>query len=107
MRALAILAREESPYLPGVPTAISQGYDVVFGSIRAFVAPAGLSHHVHARLAEALRNAIAAPEHVERMRQLAIAITYQGPEEFARSWAAEEEALRPVIVELTREGRPN
>ncbi len=107
MRALAVLAREESPYLPGVPTALAQGYDVVFGSIRAFVAPAGLPPAVHARLAEALRRVIALPEHIEKMRDLAIAITYQGPEEFARSWAAEEAALRPVIAAIGAASRAN
>lgn len=107
MRAIATLAPAESPYLPGVPTARAQGYDVVFGSIRAFVAPAGLPTAVQARLAEALRRAIAAPEHVARMQELAIAITYQGPEEFARSWAAEEDALRPVIARLAAAGRAN
>lgn len=107
MRALAILATEESPYLPGVPTARSQGYDVVFGSIRAFVAPAGLPPAVRARWAEALRNAIASPEHVARMRELAITITYRGPEEFARSWAAEEAALRPLIDAVGRAARSN
>ena len=105
MRALAILATEESPYMPGVPTARAQGYDVVFGSIRAFVAPAGLPPAVQARLADALRAAIASPEHVARMRELSIGITYQGPEEFARSWAAEEATLRPLIAQLLREGR--
>ena len=107
MRALAVLAREESPYMPGVRTARAQGYDVVFGSIRAFVAPAGLPQGVHERLAEAFRKAIASPEHVARMHELGIGITYQGPEEFARSWAAEEAALRPVIAALSRQGRSN
>ena len=105
MRPLAVMATEESPYMPGVPTARAQGYDVVYGSIRAFVAPAGLPADVHSKLAEAFRRAIASPEHVARMRELGIGITYQGPEEFARSWAAEEAALRPVIARLTREGR--
>ncbi len=107
MRGLAVMAVADSPYMPGVPTARAQGFDVVFGSIRAFVAPAGLPPDVHRTLAEAFRRAIASPEHVEKMRELGIGITYQAPAEFAQSWAAEEAALRPVIARLSQEGRSN
>ena len=61
IRALAVLAPEESPFLPGVPTARSLGFDIVAGSTRAFVAPAGLPPEVKARLATGLRDAIASP----------------------------------------------
>lgn len=103
LRALAVLSRTQSPFLPGVPTALSQGFDVVAGSTRAFVAPAGLPPAMRDRLATALERAIATPEHEEKMRQLAIPITFQGPEGFARYWAEEEAVLAPLIAELTRE----
>jgi len=105
MRAFAVLSPQESPFLPGVPTARAQGYDIVAGSTRAFVGPAGLPPEVQARLAGALERAIKTPEHAERMQQLNIPITFQGPEGFAAYWAREEEELRPLIAELTREGR--
>ncbi|HEY4250733.1 MAG TPA: tripartite tricarboxylate transporter substrate binding protein [Roseomonas sp.] len=104
MRAIAVLAREESPFLPGIPTATAQGYEVVAGSTRAFVGPAGLAPAVQARLAQALERAIAKPEHAERMRQLSIPITFRGPEGFARYWVEEERTLGPLVAELTREG---
>lgn len=105
MRAIAVLSREESPFLPGVATAVAQGYDIVAGSTRAFVGPAGLPTQVQARLAQALERAIASPEHAERMRQLNIPITFQGPEGFARYWMEEERTLGPLVAELTREGQ--
>jgi tripartite-type tricarboxylate transporter receptor subunit TctC len=107
VRALAVLAPQESPFLPGVPTARAQGYDIIAGSTRAFVAPAGLPGDVRGRLAGALERAIASPEHAERMQQLNIPITYEGPEGFARYWAEEERTLVPLIAELTRAGRAN
>ncbi|MBW6400066.1 tripartite tricarboxylate transporter substrate binding protein [Roseomonas sp. HJA6] len=104
-RALAVLAPQESPFLPGVPTARAQGYDIVAGSTRAFVAPAGLPPEVKDRLATALERAILSPEHAEKMRQLNIPITFQGPNGFAAYWEEEERTLRPLIEELAREGR--
>lgn len=105
MRAIAVLSPQESPFLPGVPTARSQGYDIVAGSTRAFVGPAGMPPDVQARLAGALERAIKTPEHEERMRQLNIPITFQGPDGFAAYWAQEERALRPLIEELARAGQ--
>ncbi|MBR0659942.1 tripartite tricarboxylate transporter substrate binding protein [Neoroseomonas oryzicola] len=105
VRAIAVLSPQESPFLPGVPTARSQGYDIVAGSTRAFVGPAGLPPDVQARLAGALERAIRSPEHEERMRQLNIPITFQGPDGFAAYWAQEERELRPLIEGLARAGQ--
>lgn len=104
MRALAVLSPEESPFLPGVPTARMQGYDIVAGSMRAFVAPAGLPDGVKQALVGGLERAILSPEHAEKMQQLSIPITWQGPEAFARYWRQEEETLRPLMEELLKEG---
>ena len=105
VRALAVLSPQESPFLPGVPTARAQGYDIVAGSTRAFVGPAGMPAEVRDRLAGALERAIKAPEHAERMHQLNIPITFQGPAGFAAYWEEEERTLRPLIAELTQQGR--
>lgn len=104
MRAIAVLSRGESPFLPGVPTAAAQGYDIVAGSTRAFVGPAGLPPAIRQTLAAGLERAILSPEHAEKMQQLAIPITFQGPEAFARYWQQEEETLRPLMAELLKEG---
>ena len=104
MRALAVLSEAASDFLPGVPTAAAQGYDIVAGSTRGFVAPAGLPPAVFQWLAGGLERAIATPEHAERMRQLAIPITYRGPAGFARYWEAEERALTPVLAGLLHPG---
>jgi hypothetical protein len=58
-------------------------------------------------LAEALERTITSREHEARMRELGIPIRYLGPAAFARYWRDEEETLRPLVAELTREGRAN
>ena len=107
MRAIAALSATESPFLPGVPTATAQGYDIIAGSTRAFVAPAGLPPAIKQALTAGLERAILSPEHAERMQQLAIPIAFQGPEDFARHWQQEETTLRPLMQELLRDGAGN
>jgi tripartite-type tricarboxylate transporter receptor subunit TctC len=75
------------------------------GTTHAVVCPAGLPPDVQLRLAGALEPAILSPEHGERMRQLNIPITFEGPTGFTAYWAAEECQLRPLLAELLREGR--
>lgn len=107
LRVLAVLDERESPYLPGVPTRAALGTPLVAGSARGFIAPAGLPPEVARRLAEALERTITSREHEARMRELGIPIRYLGPAAFARYWRDEEETLRPLVAELTREGRAN
>lgn len=52
-----------------------------------------------------MRRRSASPEHAERMRALSIPITFRNAQAFAAYWAEEERVLRPLIAELTREGR--
>ena len=69
IRVLGISSEERSDYLPDVPTLKSQGIDVVNGSMRGFVAPAGLSDEVQAKLIEAFRKTFDDPEFQKAMRQ--------------------------------------
>ncbi len=104
MRALAVLSEAPSEHLPGVQTAAALGFDIIAGSTRGFVAPHGLPPGIFHWLAGGLERAISAPEHALRMRQLAIPITYLGPEGFGLYWEEEERALAPLLAELLRPG---
>ena len=73
----------------------ASGRSLSFGSLAADAAKVKL----------AAEPAIKTPEHVERMRQLNIPITFQGPDGFAAYWAQEERELRPLIEELARAGQ--
>lgn len=56
LNVLGIATRERSELLEGVPTFIEQGYDLINGSLRGFVAPAGLPDEVESRLITAFEN---------------------------------------------------
>lgn len=68
VRILGIAAEQESDYAPGVPTLASEGIDVVNGSMRGFVAPAGLPEDVSSALISAFEQTFADPEFQKAMR---------------------------------------
>lgn len=103
-RTLAVLDESASDYLPGIPTAAAQGWSIVTGSARGFVAPAGLPPAVEARLAEALRSAILSDEHAAKMRELGLPIRYMDPARFRSYWDEEERRLAPLVHEVVTSG---
>ncbi|WP_369372405.1 Bug family tripartite tricarboxylate transporter substrate binding protein [Promicromonospora sp. Populi] len=56
---LLAFSAERNQYLPDVPTAVEEGYDVPVSQYRAIAAPQGLPDDVKARLVEAIDAAIA------------------------------------------------
>lgn len=104
VRALAVLSDQPNDSLPGVPTLASLGVPLSAGSARGFVAPAGTPEPVVRRLAEALERAITSPAHREQLRRIGLDITFMDPVEFASYWTREENAMRPVIEEIVRQG---
>jgi tripartite-type tricarboxylate transporter receptor subunit TctC len=99
-RTLTLFGEAPSPFLPGVPTARSLGTDIVTGSARGFVAPAGLPPEVERSLAQALERAITGPEHQQKMQDLGLPIRFMGPAAFRDYWAAEEATLAPLVREV-------
>lgn len=53
LNVLGVAQAERSPYAPDLPTFREQGLELLNGSMRGFVAPAGLPEDVEARLLEA------------------------------------------------------
>lgn len=107
VRVLAVLSPQPNPFLPDVPTLASLGTPLSAGSARGFVAPAGTPEPVVRRLAAALETAITNPAHREQLRRLGLDITFMGPADFAGYWTREENAMRPVVQEIVRQGQNN
>ena len=68
VRVLAIASDEESEYAPGVPTLKSEGIELTNGSMRGFVAPAGLPAEAYDRLMNAFSQTFEDPEFQAAMR---------------------------------------
>jgi tripartite-type tricarboxylate transporter receptor subunit TctC len=56
---LLAFSAERNPFLPDVPTAVEEGYDVPVSQYRAVAAPKGLPEDVKARLVESIDAAVA------------------------------------------------
>ncbi len=85
LRALAVTSREPSEFMPGVPTAISQGLaDFEVGSWFGVLAPAGTPEPVLAKLNQEIVKALQSPKAIETMRVQGVTPKPGTPEEASR-----------------------
>lgn len=68
---LGVAQAERSPFAPNVPTFREQGFDIINGSMRGFIAPKNLPDDVKAKLLEAFRQLAKDPEFIEAMKATA------------------------------------
>ena len=90
VRALAVTSKERNPALPEVPTAIEsglKGFEVV--GFYGFLAPAGLSKEVTAKLSNAFQQVMNLPEVKSRMVEQGADPAFMGSEAFAKFLASE------------------
>jgi len=96
LRALAIAGPERHPMMPDVPTSVEQGFpDFQLDPWVGLFAPAGTPDAVVHTLASALEKGVAQPEIVARAKGAGASISFQSPEELAKTveqerayWAA-------------------
>jgi tripartite-type tricarboxylate transporter receptor subunit TctC len=90
VRALAVTSRERNPALPDIPTAIEAGlkdFEVV--GFYGFLAPASLPKDITAKLSDAFRQVLSAPDIRKRMIDQGADPAFLGSEDFRRFLAAE------------------
>ncbi len=88
VRPLGQLAPTRWAAAAEVPTLRELGHDVVEGSMRGVAAPAGLPPEILARLALAVRRAVATPEFIAGAQQQQLPLRFLGPEEYTRELQA-------------------
>ncbi|WP_413206122.1 Bug family tripartite tricarboxylate transporter substrate binding protein [Rhodospirillum sp. A1_3_36] len=71
MNILGIARNERSDFAPDLPTFKEQGLDLVNGSMRGIVAPAGLPEDVKAKLLAAFEKAVVDPDFLKSMKETA------------------------------------
>lgn len=92
---LGIAQPERSNFAPDVPTFAEQGVDLINGSMRGFVAPAGLPEDVQAKLVEAFGQLSADEEFVAAMNATANPVEVVVGEDF--------KALNAEVLELAKQ----
>ncbi|CUH82237.1 Bug family tripartite tricarboxylate transporter substrate binding protein [Tropicibacter naphthalenivorans] len=82
LNVLGVAQPERSDFAPEVPTFAEQGFDLVNGSMRGVVAPAGLPEDVAAKLRDAFEKAAQDPEFLEAMAATANPVSVVTGDEF-------------------------
>ncbi|WP_240757102.1 tripartite tricarboxylate transporter substrate binding protein [Roseicella aquatilis] len=79
---LAQLGPRRWEAMPEVPTARELGFEVVEGSMRGVVAPAGVPRPILDRLAGSVRRAVEDPEFQKAAQQQSLPLRFLGPDEY-------------------------
>ncbi len=101
VRALAVTSRERNPALPDTPTVIESGirdFEVV--GFYGFLGPANLPKEVTARLGDAFRQVLSAPEIRDRMTAQGADPAFLGGNDFAKFLAAEMPKWAAAVAKL-------
>ncbi|MDT9595336.1 tripartite tricarboxylate transporter substrate binding protein [Nocardioides zeae] len=97
LRVLAVFTDEPAPALEDVPTATSEGIDVVIGSWAVIAAPTGLPDDVRDALEEAVATAVEAPDYVELIESGGNIVTYRDAEESAEFVSQESDRFAELF----------
>ena len=102
LRPIAVATEASLPELPGVPTFRDGGIDLVLLGWRGLFAPKGTPPAVVSSLERAALDAFEDAEFVAQIRKLGLTPAPLGAEAFAGFWAAEREAIKPMVSRLPR-----
>lgn len=83
LRLLASFTEERLENFPDIPTMKESGYDILFGSARALVAPKGTPQEIIDILHNAFKEAIESEEHMEKAANANLPIKYMSPEDLS------------------------
>jgi len=81
VKAISVFDSQPSKFLPGVPTAQSEGFDVEFGSSRIIVVPKGTPDEIVNTLSAAIKKAIEEEDAAGKFDQFYLAPRYMDPAE--------------------------
>lgn len=99
LRALAVTSAGRAPLLPQVPTITESGLpDFANEFWLGLMAPARLPADIKARMADAVREALAEPDFRDRLLALGMVPRGLGPEEFATTLRRDIDQWRDVIT---------
>ncbi|HEX9015284.1 MAG TPA: tripartite tricarboxylate transporter substrate binding protein [Chloroflexota bacterium] len=99
VRVIAIADKEKSKYYPDAPTMTSEGFNIVNSSTRTLVAPAGVPKDAVDVLASAMKKAMDAPDHKQKMDDAGLTLRYQDPAQMATVWADMDKLAQSLVAE--------
>lgn len=103
VKALAVLDGQDSPYLPGVKTAESQGYKVTSVTARGYSVVAGTPQDVVDVLEDAFKKASSDPEVKKKQDDMWLTQKFLGAKAYAELWDKMEAEIAPMIEQAKKE----
>ncbi len=98
IRVLAVFDKNESPLLPGVKTAITQGYKVEGAIINGLIVPAGTPKSVKDILEAAIKKATTDPNLGKRLNDSGMVARFLDQAQYTSYWASNEEWTKRYMV---------
>ncbi|MDO4800128.1 MAG: tripartite tricarboxylate transporter substrate binding protein [Bacillota bacterium] len=104
LRILASFTDERLANFQDVPTLNEKGFDILFGSARALVAPKGTPADVIQFLHDKFKAAMESPEHLEKAGNADLPILYMSPADLAEYIKKEEAYLKEIgkVLDLSK-----
>ena len=85
IRALAVMDKERSKFLPDVPTSAELGYPkVIYSSTRGIAGPKGIPAPIVKKLQDVLKAAMNEPDHMDKMDKAGLAVKIMIGDEYEK-----------------------
>lgn len=100
LRILGVWDSERSPLAPDIPTMAEQGYDLISGSSRGIIVPAGTPQEAVDYWDTAIQKVMATDAFKEGMAKLNQPIRHMGHEEYSKHWQELDAQIAPLMPEM-------
>jgi len=102
LKILALFAEKRLEMFPDVPTVKEQGIDFAMGMWRGLVAPKGTPPDVIKKLHDAFKQGMDDPVFKKNAMDMAVNLSYLGPEAFGKLMVSEHEFFGKLVKEIKK-----
>jgi len=102
LKIIALFAKKRLELFPDVPTVQEQGIDFVMGMWRGLIAPKGTPPDVIKKLHDAFKQGMEDPGLIKNAKDMAVNLSYLGPEEFGKVMARDHEIYGRLVKEIKK-----
>ena len=100
LKILATFTSERLPEYPDVPTLTEKGFNIVYGSGRALVAPKGTPQEVVDFYVDAFTKAMEDADNVEKSKNAGLSLSYMSPEALGQFIDEQDDFVRNTLPTL-------
>jgi len=102
LRIMALFAKKRLELFPDVPTVREQGIDFVMGMWRGLITPKGTPPDAIKKLHDAFKQGMEDPVFIKNARDMAVNLSYLGPEDFGKLMANDHELYGQLVKEVKK-----